>query len=50
LQLKGNKHAAVLVTAEIYQLFYSAAKIVFNVVFNEDSKMGPAIFVPFVSQ
>jgi hypothetical protein len=51
-QLKGNKLAAVLGTAEIYQPFYLEAKMsqytVFNLVFNEDSKMG-TIVVPFVS-
>jgi hypothetical protein len=49
VQLKGNKLAA-----EICQLSYLEAKkmpqhIVFNLFFKEDSKMGSAIFVPFVS-
>jgi hypothetical protein len=53
MQLKGNNLAAVLGADVIYQLFYLTAKmsqsIVFILVFNEDSKMGSAICVPFLS-
>jgi hypothetical protein len=53
MQLKGNKLAAVLGTAEVCKLFYSAEKmsqkIVFYLVFNKNSKMVYVIFVPFVS-
>jgi hypothetical protein len=52
-QLKGNKPAPVNGTNEFCQLFCLSAKkchnILFNLVFNEDSKMGSAIFVPSVS-
>jgi hypothetical protein len=51
MQLKGNKLAAVLGTDVIYQLFYLTAKmsqsIGFNLVFNEDSKMGVFHFCTF---
>ncbi len=54
MQLKGNKLAAVfrhswiLSTFFIYKLKITQS-IAFNLVFNEDSKMGSAMFVPFVS-
>ncbi len=48
MQLKSNKLAAVLGTAGSCQLFYFAAKNVKNsilLIFNEDSRLGSAIFV-----
>jgi hypothetical protein len=49
----GKNLQLFLGTAEICQLFYLAAKNVtinlFKLVFNEDSKMESAIFLPFVS-
>ncbi len=53
MQLKGNKLAAVFRHSFNLLTFLFVIKkmlqyTVFNLVFSEDSKMGSAIFVPFV--